>query len=290
MTILVIGSTGTIGSLVVEELVQRGAGVCALTKDPGRAKFPAGTTAVKGDLTDVDSMRAALVGIDTLFLLNGVVADELTQALITLNLAMEAGIERFVYFSVFNSDVFADVPHFTGKHTVERMIERVGLPATILRPAYFIQNDAALKDALLGPGLYPMPIGQIGVAMVDARDIAEIAALSLIARENAAEPLPRDMIEIVGPDLLTGPTLAAIWSEVLNKPIAYGGDDLAALESQLRTKMPSWAAYDMCVMVRGFQRDGMVPKQGNLERLTRLLGRPLRTYRGFAQENATAWR
>jgi uncharacterized protein YbjT (DUF2867 family) len=289
MTILVIGSTGTIGSLVVRQLTDRGAEVRALSKDPAKAKFPAGVTPVKGDLMDVDSMRAALAGTDTLFLLNAVVPDELTQALITLDLASEAGIKRVVYFSVFNGDVFGDVPHFSGKYTVERMIEQFDIPATILRPAYFFQNDVSLKEAVLGHGVYPMPIGSIGVSMVDARDIAEIAALSLVQRENAAEPLPRETIEIVGPDILTGEAIAAIWSEALGRSVSYAGDDLAAFEQRFRASAPAWMAYDMRMMLRGFQRDGMVAKRGNVDRLTGLLGRPLRNYSSFALETMKRW-
>ena len=95
---------------------------------------------------NVESVRAALAGTRTLFLLNAVTADELTQALIALNLAREAGIERVVYFSVIHSDRYVNVPHFAGKYTAERMIIGTGLPATILRPAYFMENDAALKE------------------------------------------------------------------------------------------------------------------------------------------------
>jgi uncharacterized protein YbjT (DUF2867 family) len=103
------------------------------------------------------------------FLLNAVTPDEVTQALITLNLAREAGIERIVYFSVMHSDRYTNVPHFTGKYTAERMIEHFELPATILRPAYFMQNDAKLKDVILGYGVYPMPVGGVGLSRQQAR-------------------------------------------------------------------------------------------------------------------------
>src|SRR5207247_2613907 len=97
MTILVTGATGTVGRQVVEQLVKRGADVRALVRDPAKAKFPAGVDAVKGDLLDVDALRGAFSGVSTLFVLNAVVADEFTQALIALNVAREAGIERIVY-------------------------------------------------------------------------------------------------------------------------------------------------------------------------------------------------
>ena len=83
----------------------------------------------------------------------------MTQALGTLDLAREAGIQRIVYFS-------DDVPHFAGKYLVERVIDAQAIPATVLRPAYFMQNDVMFREALKA-GIYPMPIGGVGVTMVD---------------------------------------------------------------------------------------------------------------------------
>ena len=129
MTILVTGSTGTIGSQVVQRLAGESARIRALIRDDSsKAKLPAGVEPVRGDMTDVASMRTALKGVDTLFLLNAVAADEVTQALVTLDLACEAGIQRIVYFSVFNSAVFDDVPHFAGKYLVERVIDAQAFP------------------------------------------------------------------------------------------------------------------------------------------------------------------
>src|SRR5215469_8973025 len=104
MTVLVTGSTGTIGSQVLRRLVEQSAKIRALVRDDSsKSKIPAGVEPVRGDMTDVASMRMALKGVNTLFLLNAVAADEVTQALATLDLAPEAGIQRIVYFSVLNS-------------------------------------------------------------------------------------------------------------------------------------------------------------------------------------------
>lgn len=288
MTILVTGANGTVGSQVVEQLVKRGAQVRALVRDPAKAKFPAGVDVVAGDLLDVDSLRPALAGVSTLFLLNAVVPDEFTQALIALNAAREAGIHRIVYLSVINSDVYVNVPHFAGKFVVERMIEQMGFSATILRPAYFMNNDLTIKDVVLGYGVYPMPIGSRGLAMIDARDIGEIAAIELIRRDEAPVSLPLDRFNLVGPNTLTGAEVAGIWSKVLSRPIAYGGDDTRGFEQNLRKFMPSWKAFDMRLMSERFLSDGMIPKAGDVERLTALLGRPLRSYHDFATEIAAA--
>jgi uncharacterized protein YbjT (DUF2867 family) len=282
MTILVTGATGTIGRHVVEQLVQRGAFVRAFVRDPARAAFPASVQIAQGDLLDVDALRSACQGVSTLFLLNAVVPDEFTQALVALNVAREAGIERVVYLSVIHSDRYLNVPHFAGKFAVERMIEGMGMPATILRPAYFMENDAAVREAIVGHGVYPAPIGGKGLAMISARDIGEIAAIELLRREQAEGPLPTERLNLVGPDTLTGTQVAEIWSQVLDRPVAYGGDDTGAFEHSLRHFMPSWMAYDMRLMSERFQSDGMLPEPGDVERLVALLGRPLASYRDVA--------
>lgn len=288
MTILVTGATGTIGRQVVQHLTQRGASVRALVRTPATANLPATVELVQGDMLDVDALRQALKGVSTLFLLNAVVADEFTQALITLNVAREAGVKRVVYLSVIHSDRYVNVPHFAGKFGVERMIEQMGFSATILRPAYFIDNDLTIKDVVQGYGVYPMPIGSKGLAMIDTRDIAEIAAIELLNREQALDNRALTRLNLVGPEALTGEQVAAIWSEVLNRPIAYSGDDTAAFEQNLRQFMPAWMAYDMRQMAERFISDGMLPGAGDVERLMQLLGRPLRTYAAFAAEHASA--
>jgi uncharacterized protein YbjT (DUF2867 family) len=177
-----------------------------------------------------------------------------------------------------------NLPNFAGKFGVERMIEQMGFKATILRPAYFMNNELTIKDVVTGYGIYPMPIGSKGLAMVDARDIGEIAAIELIRRETSAAPLPLERFNLVGPDTLTGASAAAIWSEVLGRKITYPGDDTAGFEKNLRQLMPSWMAFDMRVMSERFLTEGMVPEAGDVERLTKLLGRPLRSYRDFVSE------
>jgi uncharacterized protein YbjT (DUF2867 family) len=265
MTILVTGSTGLIGSHVVALLAAQGADVHALTRTPEKRRFPPGVTAVKGDFQDVDSIRAAMAGTRTLFLLNTVAADEVTQALIALNLAREAGIERIVYLSVMHSDLFTDVPHFTGKHTVERMIEQLGMHATILRPAYFMQNDDALiQSDVLERGVYPMPIGSAGVSM--------------------------EVLDVVGPTALSGQTAAAVWSDVLGKAVRYAGDDIGPFETRFQSFAPGWMAYDMRLMMARMQMDGELGCAAAVERMQQELGAPLRSYRDYALETSARWR
>ena len=183
MTILVTGSSGLVGSEVVRQLVARGADVRALSRDPEKAMLPSGVAAVKGDMMDPASMRPALEGIRTLFLLAAVVPDELNQAMNTLTLSIAAGVSNFVYLSAIHADRFSNVPHFASKGAVERAIADLGIAATILRPGYFMQNEAGLKEVLVEHGTYPMALGTAGTLFVDTRDLAEIAAIELLRRD-----------------------------------------------------------------------------------------------------------
>lgn len=289
MAILVTGSTGTIGSQVLAHLQGRNVEVRALTRSPETAQLPAGVKAVRGDLADPDSVRAALQGVSTMFLLAPNVADELTQAMLTLTIAREAGIKGIVYLSVFGGDAYADVPHFAGKYTVERMIEALDLPATILRPAYFTQNDLRQKDVLLNVGVYGAPIGSKGVSMVDIRDIGEAAAIELVRREQATTPLGRETYALVGPDSLTGEGIATIWGEALGRTIRHGGDDLVVMEQRTKTMLPAWHALDLRLMFSRYQTEGAVATADDIERLTRLLGHAPRSYAAFARDAAAQW-
>lgn len=289
MSILVTGSTGRIGAQVAAQLAASGADVRALTRTPEKAVFPAGVTAFRGDLLDADAMRQALAGVKTLFLLVSNAPDELTQAINTLGLAREAGVTGIVYLSVTRSAEFTDVSHFTAKHAVERMIEQMNLPATILRPSYFFQNDTTLKDPLTKAGLYVSPVGDKGVSMVDVRDIADAAVIELLRRDRAPAALPREIYELSGPDALTGASLASLWADALGRDVRYAGGDLDAFEKAVKANAPAWLAYDLRAMMHRYQADGAVATRADLDRLTTLLGRPPRSYRDFARETARGW-
>jgi uncharacterized protein YbjT (DUF2867 family) len=288
MTILVIGATGRVGRHVVDQLMKRDAGVRVLTRESAKAGFPPSVEVVQGDLLDIDALRAAFSGIRTLFLLNAVTGDEFTQAIITLNVAREAGVERVVYLSVFGADEAVNVPHFAVKRGAEWMLEVMGFGATILRPTYFIDNEVMVKDVILQHGVYPMPIGGKGLAMVDSRDIAEIAAIELVRRETTPSKLPIETINLVGPDTLTGTDVAAIWSDLLGRPVVYGGDDPRGFEANMATFLPKWTAYEMRLMAERYVNDGMIPQDGDRERLVNMLDRPLHSYRETAVRIAAA--
>jgi uncharacterized protein YbjT (DUF2867 family) len=254
-------------------------------KQPEAGKLSAGVEVAIGDLLDPVSVEQAMQGVDKLFLLNAVVTDELTQALIAYGIARRVGLKHVTYLSVFKVDQFRDVPHFASKLAVEGTLREFGIPYTILRPGYYIQNDATLKDALLGAGVYPMPIGTAGIAAADVRDIAEAAAISLTEDGHDGQTY-----DIVAPTMISGSGNAALWSKLLDKEIKYTGHNFDQWEQGMRSRMPSWSAYDLRMMFQGYFDRGFGSTETEVVRLTKLLGHAPRSYEDFATQTAATWK
>lgn len=285
MKVLVTGATGQIGQALVSELTRRGILVRAFSRKPPAAhSLPEGSDWMQGDLLDPASLERALHGVHKLFLLNAVVPDELTQALIAYGMARRQGLAHIVYLSVFKVDQFGDVPHFASKLAVEAALRQGGMPFTILRPGYFFQNDARLKNALTGAGVYPSPIGDAGMASVDVRDIAEAAAISLTGTGHAGKTY-----SLVG-DQLTGPGAAQTWSQALGRPVRYPGHDFDAWEKQMAAFVPAWSAFDLRVMFQGYTERGFTATATERQAFATLLGHAPRLYDAFAHETAATWR
>jgi len=286
MPILVVGGTGTVGSQVVRALLASDADVQVLTRKADSAKqLPDGAQAVIGDLLIPSTVRSVFRGVDGVFMLNAVSPTETHEGLLALNGMCEAGIKRLVYLSVHHLDRAPHLPHFGAKLAIESVVRRYGIPYTILRPNNFFQNDYWFKDALLQHGIYPQPIGDIGLSRVDVRDIAEIAAKALL--EDGHEGQTYDL---VGPDVLSGPRVAEIWSQALGKPVRYGGNDLDRWEQQALQSLPDWMAFDFRLMYAFFQAQGFAGTPADVARLSALLGHPPRSFAAFAEETAAQWR
>ena len=283
MKILVTGGTGNVGAEVVKELRKRKADIRLLVRKEGDPT-PKGVEVVVGDLLDPVSVQKAMHGVDKLYLLNAVVPDELTQGLIAYDLARKLKLKHIVYHSVFRVDRFKDVPHFASKLAIENAMREFDVPFTIIRPNYFSQNDATLKDALSKAGTYPMPLGQVGVSAVDIRDIAEAAAIALTSDGHFGKTY-----NLNGPEALSGPRMASIWSGLLGKEVRYSGDDMDAFEVQMRKRAPSWSAFDIRMMFQGYLERGFVAEPGDVEILTNLLGHAPRRYEEFAKETVLIW-
>lgn len=286
MKTLVIGGTGTVGSQVVRELLAREVAVQVLTRNAEKAKaLPAGAEGVIGDLLDPKSVRSVFRDVNGVFLLLAVSTSETQEGLMAVNGMRMAGVKRIVYSSVFNLEQVPNMPHFGSKLPIETVVKASGISYTILRPNNYFQNDYLFKDAMLKYGIYPQPIGDIGVSRVDVRDIAEAAAIAFTTSGHEGQTY-----NLVGPQVHTGKSTAEVWSRALSKPIAYGGNDLDAWEQQSLQFLPAWMVFDFRLMYQYFQDKGLKATPADIDRLTKLLGRAPRSFEDFAMETARLWK
>ena len=121
-------------------------------------------------------------------------------------------------------------------------------------------------------------------AAVDVRDIAEASAIALTSKGHEGKTY-----NLNGPDVLSGPLAAQIWTELLGKEVRYAGDDMDAFEQQMRQRAPSWSAFDMRLMFQGYLERGFVAEAGDVGALTKMLGHPPRRYQDFARQTAASW-
>jgi uncharacterized protein YbjT (DUF2867 family) len=202
-----------------------------------------------------------------------------------VNGARMAGVKRLVYLSVPNLEQAPHLPHFGSKLSIETVIKASGISYTILRPNNFFQNDYWFKDAMLQYGVYPQPIGDIGLSRIDVRDIAEAAAIALTKSGHEGQTYT-----LAGPHVHTGESTAEVWSRALGERIVYGGNDLDAWEQQSLEYLPAWMVFDFRLMYEFFQEHGLKASLAEAERQRKLLGHEPRSFEDFAAETASMWK
>jgi len=184
-SIVVTGATGRQGGAVARKLVSDGWSVRALVRDAdkpaARTLAGLGVTLVTGDLNDPDSVARAVEGAYGVYSVqswsDGVDAEE-RQGTTLVDAAADARVEHFVYSSVAGADEKTGVPHFESKARIEEHIQDVGLPFTVFRPVYLMENLLWQSDAICSGHIDP-PIGpDIPLQFVAVDDVASFVALA----------------------------------------------------------------------------------------------------------------
>lgn len=285
MRIVVTGGTGTVGKRLVQLLSERGADVGVMSRNPdAKPPLPAGASYVEGDFADRDSVLRAVTGADAVYLLTPLVPDEADLGRDAVWAIVDARVEKIVFQSVHRVEDGSHIPHFRSKIEIAEQLKQSGIDWTIVAPNNFYQNDLNFRPMLTGPGVYPQPLGPVGVSHVDCDDIAAVAARCLTEEGHAGRTYA-----VVGPESHTGGENAAIWSEALDRPISYIGDDLDAWASQMGEHLPDWLVEDLVIMYRHFIEHGLLASEDDLAGTRQLLGRHPKSYRKWVNETAQRW-
>jgi uncharacterized protein YbjT (DUF2867 family) len=175
--------------------------------------IPSGVESVALDFDDRDTVSAALMGVETLFLLSTMVAPEKT----VVDEAKRAGVERIVKLSVFGAP--RELFTFARWHrAVEKHIEASGVPWTFLRPAGFMQNFFNyMGETIRTQSAFYTATGTTGAgAHIDARDIGAAAARVLTGKGHDGKAY-----ELTGPRSITYDEAARILSQAVGREIKH---------------------------------------------------------------------
>jgi len=225
-TILVTGATGRQGGAVARHMVPKGWKLRALTRhrDSYAAKNLAdqGIELMQGDLEDPTALERAARGVYGIFSVQDFWAvgarREVQQGKNLAEAGKRAGVEHFVYSSVGGAERKSGIDHWESKWEIEKHIRKLGLPATMLRPAAFMENyyiDQVEIGILKGKLMDPIR-GDKPYQTIATEDIGAFAALAF---ERPKEFIGLEL-EIAGSEL-TNPETAETFSRVLGKPVKF---------------------------------------------------------------------
>jgi uncharacterized protein YbjT (DUF2867 family) len=222
-TVVVTGSTGKQGGAVARGLLERGHKVRAVTRDPNSSQAKslanAGATLVAASLEDTAAITKPLEGATSLFAMTtpfGVGTDVETRQGVAATDAATAADVHLVFTSVNSVNRQAGVPHFDSTYEVEKHIAKSGVRATILAPAFFMENLYFGKEQL-AKGIY-------GATLPPTRTLAQIAVADIGA---VAVRVLEDAGRFTGKrfdlpsDELTGKDVVAVLSRVTGRPFSY---------------------------------------------------------------------
>jgi len=271
--ILVTGATGQQGGAVAKALLAKGQKIRVMTRNPDKASTlaKAGAEVVKGDLTNPGDLQEALRGAHGVFAMStpfeaGMDA-EVRQGIEMADAAKRARVAHYVYTSVGSAHRHTGIPHFESKWKVEQHIAKIGLPSTILRPVWFMENFTTFaKPSAEGVLSLPMKPGR-KLAMVALKDIGEFGAVAFVR--------PKDFlgqaIDLAGDDL-TMSEVAAQLSRTMGRPIRFQEFPLEQAEAAM--------GHDLAVMFKWFDDVGYAI---DVPGLKRQFGLPLTTFAEWAK-------
>lgn len=283
--ILVCGASGRLGSLVAAALRDRHAHTPRLLVRPARIRdgwqTPYGMELAPGDFTDAASLDAALDGVESVFLVSPVHPDMRAR-----ELALAEAVARHPHpphiVKVSGLATRLDSPVDSGHwHAeIERGIRALDLPATFLHPNFFLQNLAFQIGGMRRDGILRGGVGEASIAMVDARDIADVAAAVLTAHT----PITGSTAVLTTAEACTYSMVAGTFSRALNRPVRYQRQSREELTRALAASgVPDWHVRILLQFNEAF-----LAGEGSAVTTTvqRVLGRAPRDLEAYAYELA----
>jgi uncharacterized protein YbjT (DUF2867 family) len=284
--VLVTGATGNVGAETIKCLLNKHAGaveVRAAVQDIGKARrnlLLPGLQFTRFNFEDLSSVKAALDGVDKLFLLRPPQLSDVNKYIKPVILAAKsAGVKHIVFLSLQGVEHNRVTPHYK----IEQIIRRESIPYTFLRPSFFMQNlSTTHRNEITERSEIFIPAGEGKTSFVDARDLGEVAALALSNDGHLNQSY-----ELTGPTPYDYYEIAGMLSRVLGRPIRYTNPSvLIFFWRKWREGTPVPFIF---VMIALYTVAKLGKAAGHSTELQEMLGREPTSFEQFAEDYKDVW-
>lgn len=278
--IVVTGATGNVGRPLVRALAEAGEEVTAVSRGVSPGAAPAGVRHVRADLAEPASLRPALAGAGTMFLLVSGAGAHLDAGAI-LDVATAAGVRRIVLLSSQATVTRPGSVSHAPLRAIEQAVEASGTEWTHLRPGGFASNALAWAPSVRAGRVVTAPFGDVGLPVVDPADIAAVAAAVLRDDRHAGRAY-----ELTGPELTTPRQRTAAIGEALGESVGFVEQTPDEARAQMLGFMPAPVAEGTLAII-----GTPVPAEQRIRPdVARILGRSPRTFADWARRSVAAFR
>jgi uncharacterized protein YbjT (DUF2867 family) len=288
MTVLVTGASGTVGHPLLTRLADDGVPTRAVVHRSASAtalaqRNLAGVEVVRADLADVGATGALVEGMAAVFLVTANVDGQLAQEQAVIRAAVAGKVGRIVKISVGGAAPDAPLSLARVHYAAEQDLIASGIPHTVVRPSFFMDNLLQYIPWVDPSGQLALPMGEAAMAMIDARDIADVAATELT--DSSAEN--RELVLTGGEDLTMSHALTRI-GEVTGATLTYLDSTREQFVARYRAdgNSPDYTE-DIATLYDTILRAGY--GAGITTTVEEVTGHPPRTITDFARHHRTAF-
>lgn len=273
--ILVTGATGNTGGALLKDLHARGAGpLRGLIRDAARASFPEGVEVSEADLGDVASLKSALEGVRSLFLVSRVGPDAAI-----LDAARQADVEHVVLVSSITVQTHPHLGPARDNLAVERLLKDSGMAWTILRPTQFASNALWWAASIREHQSVRVPYADTGLPTIHPADIAAVARVAL------TEPGHRGRTyALTGPRRVTARQQVEAIAAALGRQVSCVGISREEAHGHLSAFLGAQAADAVLDVTGGDVNEELLRVRDTVSQVT---GSPARPFRQWVAEHVT---
>jgi uncharacterized protein YbjT (DUF2867 family) len=282
--ILITGASGSVGKTVLREVIGKEPKVRAIYRSKEEAaKAPAGCEPVLADFSDKQSLRRAIEGVTSIFLVCSPIPQLVELESNVVDVCKESGVKHVVLNSAMGAgDYGKSFPSWHRK--VEDKLKASGMSCTILRPNGFLQNIVAFNGpSIRAQGAFYVAMGDAKVSYLDVGDIAVVGVKALQGGPHSGKTY-----ELNGPEAISNEELAKRISKVSGRTVNFVDiPEAAQHEAMLGLGMPEWQVTALLELQQYYKQGGGAKTDGLLKSL---LGREPVTLDQYLEANVREFR